>query len=85
MINSQPAQDNASLAALLNNMSGLSESDLRDLNLRLRKLEKLKGQEACKDRFIKFVKRVWPTFVDGRHHVRMAAAFERAARGKLNG
>ena len=83
MINSQPTQDNASLAALLNNMSGLSESDLRDLNLRLRKLEKLKGQEACKDRFIKFVKRVWPTFVDGRHHVRMAAAFERVARGEI--
>lgn len=83
MINSQPTQDNASLSALLNNISGLSESDLRDLNLRLQKLEKLKGQEVCKDRFIKFVKRVWPTFVDGRHHVRMAAAFERVARGEV--
>jgi predicted phage terminase large subunit-like protein len=82
MINSQPTQDNASLSALLNNISGLSESDLRDLNLRLRKLEKLKDQEVCKERFIKFVKRVWPTFVDGRHHVRMAAAFERVAEGK---
>jgi predicted phage terminase large subunit-like protein len=82
MINSQLTKDNASLAALLNNISGLSESDLRDLNLRLRKLEKLKDQEVCKERFIKFVKRVWPTFVDGRHHVRMAAAFERVAEGK---
>ena len=83
MINSQPTQDNASLSALLNNISGLSESDLRDLNLRLQKLEKLKSQEVCKERFIKFVKRVWPTFVDGRHHVRMAAAFERVARGEV--
>jgi len=82
MINSQPSQDNASLSALLKNLSHLSESDLRDLNLRLQKLEKLKDQEVCKERFIKFVKRVWPTFVDGRHHVRMAAAFERVAEGK---
>lgn len=82
MINSQPSQDNASLSALLKNISHLSESDLRDLNLRLQKLEKLKDQEVCKERFIKFVKRVWPTFVDGRHHVRMAAAFERVARGE---
>ena len=83
MINSQPSQDNASLSALLKNISHLSESDLRDLNLRLQKLEKLKDQEVCKERFIKFVKRVWPTFVDGRHHVRMAAAFERVARGEI--
>jgi len=83
MINSQPTQDNASLSALLKNLSGLPESELRDLNLRLQKLEKLKSQEVCKERFIKFVKRVWPTFVDGRHHVRMAAAFERVARGEV--
>lgn len=82
MINSQPSQDNASLSALLKNLSWLPESELRDLNLRLQKLEKLKDQEVCKERFIKFVKRVWPTFVDGRHHVRMAAAFERVAEGK---
>ena len=50
MINSQPSQDNASLSALLKNISHLSESDLRDLNLRLQKLEKLKDQEVCKER-----------------------------------
>jgi predicted phage terminase large subunit-like protein len=71
----------ASLSALLKNISGLPESDLRDLNIRLQKLEQLKDQEVCRERFIKFVKKVWPTFVDGRHHVRMAAAFERVARG----
>lgn len=82
MVNNQTPQDNASLSALLKNISGLPESELRDLNLRLQKLEKLKDQEVCKERFIKFVKRVWPTFVDGRHHLRMAAAFERVAEGK---
>ena len=74
--------DPASLNALLNNISGLSEGDLRDLNIRLQRLEQLKNQEVCRERFIKFVKKVWPTFVDGRHHLRMAAAFERVARGE---
>ena len=83
MVNNQTLPDAASLSALLANISNLPESDLRDLNLRLQKLEKLKDQEVCKERFIKFVKRVWPTFVDGRHHVRMAAAFERVARGEI--
>ena len=45
MINQQAPQDNASLSALLKNISGLPESELRDLNLRLQKLEKLKDQE----------------------------------------
>jgi hypothetical protein len=30
-----------------------------------------------------FVKYVWPTFINGRHHEKMAKAFERVARGEL--
>jgi len=59
----------------------LSESDLRVLEAQLVKLEKLKDRELCQDKFIKFVERVWPTFISGAHHKRMAEAFERVANG----
>jgi predicted phage terminase large subunit-like protein len=61
----------------------LSESDMRTLEAQLTKLEKLKGRELCQTRFIKFVEKVWPTFISGAHHKRMAEAFERVAEGKL--
>jgi predicted phage terminase large subunit-like protein len=59
----------------------LSESDLRVLEAQLVKLEKLKDRELCQEKFIKFVERVWPTFISGAHHKRMAEAFERVANG----
>jgi len=61
----------------------LSESDMRTLEAQLTKLEKLKQRELCQKRFIKYVERVWPTFISGAHHKRMAEAFERVAEGKL--
>ena len=59
----------------------LSDSDLRVLEASLIKLEKLKDRELCQEKFIKFVERVWPTFISGAHHKRMADAFERVANG----
>jgi predicted phage terminase large subunit-like protein len=67
---------------LLINSGKLSESDLRVLEAQLTKLEKLKERELAQVRFIKFVERVWPTFISGAHHKRMAEAFERVARGE---
>ena len=65
------------------NSGKLSSSDLTVLEAQLTKLEKLKEREVCQKRFIKFVEKVWPTFISGAHHKRMAAAFERVARGEL--
>ena len=59
----------------------LTDSDLRVLEAQLSKLEKLKDRELCQTKFIKFVERVWPTFISGAHHKRMADAFERVANG----
>jgi predicted phage terminase large subunit-like protein len=59
----------------------MSEADLRVLDAQLFKLEKLKDRELCQEKFIKFVERVWPTFISGAHHKRMADAFERVANG----
>jgi len=60
----------------------LTETDLRVLERQLTHLEKLKQRELTQQRFIKFVEKVWPTFISGRHHKRMAEAFERVARGE---
>ena len=61
----------------------LAESDLRRVDLELAHLEKMKARELCQAKFIKFVEKVWPTFISGAHHKRMAEAFERVARGEL--
>jgi len=59
----------------------LSESDMRVLETQLIRLEKLKDRELYQEKFIKFVEKVWPTFISGAHHKRMAEAFERVANG----
>jgi predicted phage terminase large subunit-like protein len=60
----------------------LSDSDMRVLEAQLTKLEQLKSRELSQEKFIRFVEKVWPTFISGRHHKRMAEAFERVARGE---
>jgi|TARA_R110002096_G_scaffold151040_1_gene313220 predicted phage terminase large subunit-like protein len=69
------------IAALLDS-GKLSERDLSVLEAQLTKLEQLKERELIQKRFMKFVERVWPSFIGGRHHDRMAAAFERVANGE---
>ena len=73
--------DSVSLKDIPNVLDKLSESDLRMLEAQLVKLEKLKSRELSQDKFLKFVEKVWPTFIGGRHHKRMAEAFERVANG----
>jgi predicted phage terminase large subunit-like protein len=41
-----------------------------------------KAQEVAKNNFMEYVKYVWPNFIHGRHHEKMARAFERVVEGK---
>jgi len=43
---------------------------------------KVGTQDKAKGDFMSFVNYVWPNFIHGRHHERMARAFERVAEGK---
>jgi len=61
----------------------LSLPEQEQLLAELEKLERLKSQQQCRDKFMAFVGEVWPTFIGGRHHAKMAEAFERVARGEL--
>ena len=40
-------------------------------------------KEGAEHDFLEFVKRVWPNFIYGPHHKRMARAFEKVASGKI--
>ena len=40
-------------------------------------------QEECQNDFIKFVKHLWPDFIEGRHHKIISEKFNRIAQGKL--
>ena len=73
--------DSVSLKDIPQVMQNMTESELRMLEVQLIHLEKLKAQELAQTKFLKFVERVWPTFIGGRHHKRMAEAFERVANG----
>jgi hypothetical protein len=55
------------IAALVDS-GKLSERDLAVLEAQLTKLEKLKDRELSQKRFMKFVEKVWPSFIGGRHH-----------------
>jgi len=39
-------------------------------------------KERCKSNFLVFVKKMWPSFISGRHHKKMAEAFERVVSGE---
>jgi len=47
----------------------------------LERLSELKSRKLCREKFLAFVNEVWPTFIAGRHHAKMADAFERVANG----
>jgi predicted phage terminase large subunit-like protein len=69
--------------SLLNNLGSIPEADLRRLLEDLDKLEVVKDREDAATNFMHFVKKVWPHFIEGAHHKRMARAFERVANGEL--
>ena len=61
----------------------MSETDrLKALEL-MQELSTRKQREASKQDFLKFVQSMWPEFIHGDHHAKMARAFERVVSGKL--
>jgi len=75
--------DEISLADLPKILPMLPTHEQEYLLAELEKLDELKTKKACHERFLPFVNAVWPTFIAGRHHAKMADAFERVARGEL--
>jgi hypothetical protein len=60
----------------------LSQPEQERVLAELEQLAKLKKQKKAQTRFLDFTRQMWPTFISGKHHARMAEAFERVARGE---
>ena len=71
------------LQDLLTKLPNLPEAHLRALYADLAQHEVIKEREDARNNFMHFVKKVWPHFIEGAHHKKMARAFERVAQGKL--
>ena len=82
-INPNPLLDNISLRDIPTILPLLSAPEQEMLLAELAKLEELRTKKLATERFLPFVKEMWPSFISGRHHARMAEAFERVARGEL--
>jgi hypothetical protein len=68
---------------LLKNVYSLPEEEQKEILKLIEEYEDAESKEAAIDTYIGFVKRVWPAFIEGRHHKIMADAFERVASGEL--
>jgi len=71
---------------LLKNNPKLLESLPKEVKVRIfdliAEIEERKSSQRAQDSFMEFVSRVWPAFIHGSHHRKMAAAFEEVARGE---
>ena len=72
----------ADVQRLLGSIKNMSDAQLRDLYATIEEHEILSERENARKTFMGFVKKVWPGFIEGAHHKRMAKAFERVARGE---
>ena len=61
----------------------MPEAEQRHVLDLLGKLEETESKEQAREGFMPFIKKVWPAFIEGRHHKIMAEAFERVANGDL--
>jgi len=68
---------------LLKNIDKLPVKDQEEILILLEELEDAEKKEKARNTFIGFVNKVWPAFIEGRHHKIMANAFERVAKGEL--
>ena len=74
--------ENISLKDIPTILPALSPGEQEKLLAELEHLQSLKTRKLSQERFFAFVKEAWPTFIAGRHHAKMAEAFERVAKGE---
>ena len=64
-------------------LSYLSREESNEFTILLEELEKREYREKSAGNFLEFVKSIWPDFIQGDHHRKMADAFDRIAEGIL--
>jgi len=69
------------IKSVLQKISTLPVNEQKDFLKLLSDFEDIKKRESAQKHFLDFVKMMWPSFIDGRHHKIMADAFERVIDG----
>jgi len=69
--------------ALKQNLHKIPSDEQAAILKLLEELESATEVEQAREEFLPFVKRMWPSFIHGKHHEIMANAFERVAKGEL--
>ena len=75
--------DGVSLKDIPSILPLLNQAEQERLLAELEKLGELRTRKLAQEKFMIFVREVWPTFISGRHHAKIASAFERVASGEL--
>ena len=68
---------------LLKNIKHLPVDEQEKVLRLLKELKEVEGQEQARAGFMPFIRRVWPAFIEGKHHKLMVEAFERVIHGDL--
>ena len=72
-----------SIQDIMDDLHDAQSEDVERLKMLLKNLTEIRTRKKLSDEFIPFVKQMWPGFIEGEHHHRMADAFERVASGTL--
>ena len=62
----------------------LTDDEMAKLGEIITKLSDLEKRDAYQTKFIDFVKHIWPSFIEGRHHKIYAEKLQNVADGKSN-
>ncbi|SVD45553.1 uncharacterized protein METZ01_LOCUS398407, partial [marine metagenome] len=77
-----PKLSTEDLDNLVSILPKLSEKEQLLLLKELGDFEELLSKEKAEKDFLEFVEKMWPEFILGRHHIKMAKAFEKVANGE---
>ena len=69
--------------ALLQQIPNLPIEEQKEILSLMEELEESEAKDKARETFMGFTNRMWPAFIEGRHHKIMARAFERVANGEL--
>ena len=72
----------AELEALIVSLPHLPPEEKAKVLQKLASRVELGEKDKARNEFMEFVAKVWPDFIGGRHHAKMAKAFERVANGE---
>ena len=61
----------------------LSDDEISKITPLLDRLKVLDEQKTSQDNYLKFVKKIWPTFIEGKHHKIYADKLQKVADGKI--